>query len=414
MKIRSLFLPLISLVLIVACGVPAPSTEEIQEQSLVIPSDAPSTQSQEAVPDIATTQTQEPFQIPNGNLLFRTIELPLETQTETPSPPPDQPMQNFVLKLSDQTASLHPAFNPGFPLGIKWISPSPDFRSFAYWSATYEWGLYGSLLTVDGSDSFYLLGPNDKEPLRLAQIGGEFIEETISWSLDGRFIITGASQLFSPDMVMYIYDLQTGSTKQVIPNADFPDDPAISPSGDRIAFSTSRTDGDGGLYLINADGSNEQLLVEASGGLERITEVKWNSDGTKLFYYKEFPNSLGTDLTGADAAYDLITGTEIYLGEGPDFGRGVMSPDGKLYMVRSRESSHIVSTTTYETLPLFAPNQLRTLVWSPDNLYVAYEDGDGSEAIFYIMDTNTGQIIKVDPRLEFAGDVIHRLVAWLP
>src|SRR5262249_4803297 len=55
-------------------------------------------------------------------------------------------------------------------------------------------------------------------------------------------------------------------------------DPAISPDGRLVAFRSER-DG-GGLYLVNADGSNERLLV--NGGRSPV----FSPDGRWIAYWK--------------------------------------------------------------------------------------------------------------------------------
>jgi uncharacterized protein (DUF697 family) len=59
--------------------------------------------------------------------------------------------------------------------------------------------------------------------------------------------------------------------------------PAWSPAGDRIAFTTGR-DGDLEVYVMNADGSDEQNLSRNPGSDDGWAGPAWSSDGESIFY----------------------------------------------------------------------------------------------------------------------------------
>ena len=58
--------------------------------------------------------------------------------------------------------------------------------------------------------------------------------------------------------------------------------PAFSPDGSRIAFVRGDGDGDSQIYVMNADGSDQRVLVAA--GRESVDEPRWSADGTLLAY----------------------------------------------------------------------------------------------------------------------------------
>ena len=72
---------------------------------------------------------------------------------------------------------------------------------------------------------------------------------------------------------IYAYDLATGDLRSLTTGFD----PAISPDGQTVAF--TRQGVDGGLYLINTDGSNERRIYT---GPPNMASPKWRADGGAL------------------------------------------------------------------------------------------------------------------------------------
>ncbi|HEX8424493.1 MAG TPA: hypothetical protein VF634_13830, partial [Pyrinomonadaceae bacterium] len=73
--------------------------------------------------------------------------------------------------------------------------------------------------------------------------------------------------------------------------------PSWSPDGRKIAFSTTRLEGDGAgeIYVMNADGSNQQNLTLYTGGIER--DPSWSPDGTRIAF--------STNRQGSAAGYEI-------------------------------------------------------------------------------------------------------------
>jgi TolB protein len=63
-------------------------------------------------------------------------------------------------------------------------------------------------------------------------------------------------------------------------------DPSWSPDGKQIAFTRWGTQA--GVYVINADGSNERALV---GGMRQPLSPRWNPNGTKIAYTRQWGGS---------------------------------------------------------------------------------------------------------------------------
>jgi Tol biopolymer transport system component/uncharacterized protein YraI len=80
---------------------------------------------------------------------------------------------------------------------------------------------------------------------------------------------------------IYVYNLASGELRLLTSGSD----PAISPDGAQIAF--TRDGADGGLYLINLDGSNERKIYAEGNSLR---SPKWSPNGDWLV----FSRSLGS------------------------------------------------------------------------------------------------------------------------
>ena len=122
-------------------------------------------------------------------------------------------------------------------------------------------------------------------------------------------------------------------TQLTTSNADR--DPAWSPDGQRIAF-TSRRNGDNDLYVMNADGSDETRLTTTSGDEDRAA---WHPSGTKLVFDRYGPGTQAYDIY----TLDLATGVQTPVVTGPTYDISpAYSPDG----TKLAWSRYFVSGTT--------------------------------------------------------------------
>lgn len=82
---------------------------------------------------------------------------------------------------------------------------------------------------------------------------------------------------------IYIYNLATGELRHLTGGGD----PAISPDGSMVAF--GRFGGDGGVYVINTDGTGERRLYASAEGPR---SPKWSPDGKYILFSRltgEYP-----------------------------------------------------------------------------------------------------------------------------
>lgn len=128
-------------------------------------------------------------------------------------------------------------------------------------------------------------------------------------------------------------------------------DPAWSPDGIRIAFSSSRSEeGDRDILVMNADGSEVTTVVTGPGDQ---TQPSWSPDGTSLAYVSDerFAGSLAAPenvfLVNLDTGQSAVLG-DYLVGE----GKPIWSPDGTRIIFSARctdcreYSTNIVSVST--------------------------------------------------------------------
>ena len=145
-----------------------------------------------------------------------------------------------------------------------------------------------------------------------------------------------------------------GSNETRLTTSDADRDPAWSPDGQRIAFTSSARNGDNDLYVMNADGSDETRLTTATGD---DRHAAWHPSGTKLVFDRY---GSGTQ------AYDIYT---------LDLATRVLTP--------------VVTGPTYDIHPEYSPDGTK-LAWSRNfpngnsstaQLIVANADGSNPEVL---------------------------------
>lgn len=155
---------------------------------------------------------------------------------------------------------------------------------------------------------------------------------------------------------------QTQLTNNPLGDGDV--EPAFSPDGAKITFTSHRNGNDNTeIYVMNADGSNQIRLTNNAG---HDFQPTWSPDGRKIAYIREF---------------DKIN---------------VMNADGS------------GQTTIYQTEYLYA------LAWSPDGTKIAFAafDGSGVEAInIFVINVATGNVARLTQATFFE---YNHSPAWSP
>ena len=205
-----------------------------------------------------------------------------------------------------------------------------------------------------------------------------------AWNAQGTKIAYASNRdmehLVGEDREIWVMD-PDGTGTQITYDTDDDSDPTWSPDGTQIAY----TNGSGGIFVMNADGTAQRQLT-ANGG-----DPAWSPDGTKIAFSGD-----GADIwvTNADG-----TGTATQITSGPDSdGYADWSPDGtKLAFARFEylvgQHIYVINADgTGETrLTDGEPFGDVQPAWSPDGRKVAFTRyvGEGTE-IYVVNADGTG------------------------
>ena len=263
-------------------------------------------------------------------------------------------------------------FSGEYPISIRDGAWSPDI---SYLVLVRETHAAGDALQIPLSRTIHLLGLDDTEPI---QIANPFAKGTafggIVWSLDSRFVAFWNSDEWNEfgdanKNTIHIYDVQTGALKKLTVKAAQPGDAVLSPNGDRVAFANETYNPDTeGLYLINADGTGEQRLIEGA-----IFSPQWHPDGTRLIFEQVDVNQ--DPMTGPRHIYSVDIGSGVVTLLTPADQKSywfVLSPDGRSMTYISGERLFVVGTEEEGTAVVHLGGGSIDVVWSPDSQYVAH------------------------------------------
>ncbi len=179
------------------------------------------------------------------------------------------------------SAATRLTFNNVDDLSPDW---SPDGSRIAYSSKlSGEWEIY--VMDADGSNQ-----------IQLTTMTNCFVPQ---WSPDGTRIAFYTRQ--SNNNIIYTMDPDGNNLFQVTEPVVSAYDPYWSPDGTKIAFQSTRTIP--GIYIIDPDGTDQELLLEASD----VVYFAWSPDGSKLALTKTVLPSYTVDLFIYDIASGLTT-----------------------------------------------------------------------------------------------------------
>ena len=218
----------------------------------------------------------------------------------------------------------------------------------------------------DGSDIRCATGPSGGDIL-----GGN-IRSGLSWSPDGETIAFSAFIHGCPGGECGQFGgqytrlmLLHASTMQVdtLPTPAGVLSASWSPDGRRIALSMfgPMADGQGGLAMVNADGTGFGIVAERFGSYI-VNDVAWSSDGTRLALRLFDEN-----------ACPWFCDTAI----------GVVNPDGT--QLRILDRVRVVDQEYFLTRP----------EWYPDNRYLAYTISKGSSCYLHDLGCNDLAVVEV-------------------
>lgn len=273
--------------------------------------------------------------------------------------------------------------------------------------------------THAGNAQIYLAGPDGEQAVALTQGADEHTQP--AWSPDGRRVAY-TSLHAGGNMELYVMDAD-GSNKRRLTDHPQPDDaPSWSPDGKQIVFRSYR-DRHANLYVIDADGGNLRRLTDSPSDKGKPS---WSPDGSRIAYAAT-GESVKTQVrvVKVDGSDDLDITSAIskdrkaHAAWSPDGSRlafvAIKNHFAQIYLVNADGSAPTALTdNSYDNaMP----------AWSPDGRHIAFVSNryagkvGRSEGDIYLMNADGTNVVNLtrqpghddEPRWSADGKALYYL-----
>jgi serine/threonine protein kinase/Tol biopolymer transport system component len=357
-------------------------------------------------PDFVPAQILQ-FLTPIGNLSF-----PFFAQADTPVPAPTQTLADLptvtpipVLPTMTATQTLPPTPE---------ISPTPDNTPIP--AATIVGGGSGQVAFAStrlGLPQIFLVNMDGTDLLQITDMEQGACQP--SWSPDGLQLVFispcgGRGEFYEPiynESSLYTINADGTGLNQLTqsPGSDF--DPAWSPDGEQIAF-TSVRDGFRQIYTLDVDSLDVTLLTNTADSIES-SQPAWSPDGSRIAYTVK---RVGTyqvwamTNTGQESVQLARSGQDLW-----DF-LPAWHTDGKTVFFNQRRQGPFrpwLMRVSFEDLSqdprrMNYVTPIEDVSFSPDGLWLVFEgmDGEGNRDIYFMTMAGSGRTrLTNDPKIDF-------------
>jgi TolB protein len=197
----------------------------------------------------------------------------------------------------------------------------------------------------------------------------------------------------------------TSSQSNVLQDNDWAFNPAWSPDGKRIAFTSDTSSYNPMLWVMEADGTGKRQLVTSANGMDGIESPAWSPDGSTLLFVG-FRSGIGQvyrlDLQSGEIT--PVTATS----------QGALdptwSPGGQHIAYVGREADqtavHVIGADGGNDARVASATSVRAPSWSPDGKQIAFLSADSGHFELYLVgiDTTASPVRASDER-QVTGDL---------
>ena len=248
------------------------------------------------------------------------------------------------------------------------------------------------------------------DPQRLSFGTGDYAEPRIS--SDGRTLVATRFELRQSLTRIAATPADFGRTTLLTDGYGGDLDPSVSPAGDRIAFSSSRS-GDRNLWTADIDGTDLRPLTSGSAQDDRPV---FSRDGKQIAFVSDRDGRRGLWVIGADG------GTPRKVADVSPTGGLSWSADGKSVIYAAGEGGWpglwSVSIENGQLQRIATRGAVSEPAWNPVRDLIAYLEpatsGPGFTRISFVDSAGLPQYEKLPPSPAVSGGFGNGMLAWSP